>query len=111
MRSVRFIPLAIKGPIVKIVYGFLGDNRFTNTLSNLGRIDMPAEYAAYISGFDFVLGTCVVSRASCALCSYGNNTVLSISKNTRDPSFEERLRALSEELGLEVQTKESPLYG
>lgn len=111
VRSVRFIPLAIKGPIVKIVYGFLGDNRFTNTLSNLGRIEMPAGYAEHISGFDFVLGTCVVSRASCALCSYGNNTVLSISKNTRDPSFEERLRALSEELGLEVQTKESPLYG
>jgi len=111
VRSVRFIPLVVKRPITKIIYGFLGDNRFTNTLSNLGRIEMPKQYKPYISGFDFVLGTCVVSRASCSMCSYGGNTVLSVSKNTKDPSFEERLRALSAELGLSVTTKETSLYG
>ena len=102
VRSLRFIPLAIKSPVAKLIYGFLGDSRFSNTLSNLGRIELPAEIAPYVEGFDFVLGTCVVSRASCSMCSFGNSTVLSISKNTRDPSFEERLGALSRELGLEV---------
>lgn len=110
VRSLRFIPLAIKSPVAKMVYGFLGDSRFSNTLSNLGRIEMPAELAPYVEGFDFVLGTCVVSRASCSMCSFGNSTVLSISKNTRDPSFEERFRDLSRQLGLEVSFVETQLY-
>ena len=111
VRSLRFIPLAIKSPVAKIVYGFLGDSRFSNTLSNLGRIEVPDEIAPYIRGFDFVLGTCVVSRASCSMCSFGDKTVISVSKNTRDPSFEESLRALSEQLGLRPSVTETPLYG
>ena len=110
VRSLRFIPLAVKSPVAKMIYGFLGDSRFSNTLSNLGRIELPAEISPYVEGFDFVLGTCVVSRASCSMCSFGNSTVLSISKNTRDPSFEERLSALSKELGLEVSYVETQLY-
>ena len=110
VRSLRFIPLAIKSPVAKMIYGFLGDSRFSNTLSNLGRIEMPTELAPYVEGFDFVLGTCVVSRASCSMCSFGNSTVLSISKNTRDPSFEERFRELSRKMGLEVSLMETQLY-
>jgi NRPS condensation-like uncharacterized protein len=109
--SVKLVPLIIKAPIARIIYGFLGDSRFSNTLSNLGKIEMPAELSDYIQGFDFILGTCVVSRASCSMCSFGNNTVLSVSKNTKDPSFEERLAAISEELGIRPQIVETPLYG
>lgn len=109
--SVKLVPLLIKAPIARIIYGFLGDSRFSNTLSNLGKVEMPSELCDYIQGFDFILGTCVVSRASCALCSFGNNTVLSVSKNTKDPSFEERLAAISEELGIRPQIVETPLYG
>ena len=103
--------ILIKAPIAKLVYGFMGDSRFSNTLSNLGKIEMPPEIADSIQGFDFILGTCVVGRASCSMCSYGNNTVFSVSKNTKDPSFEERLAALSEELGLKPSISETPLYG
>ena len=94
-----------------MVYGFLGDSRFSNTLSNLGRVELPAELTPYVEGFDFVLGTCVVSRASCSICSFGNSTVLSVSKNTKDPSFEESLRMISEQIGLHTTVTETPLYG
>ena len=110
VRSLRFVPLAVKAPLARTVYGFLGDNRFSNTLSNLGTIEMPRCLAEHIQGFDFILGTCVVSRASCSMCSFGGNTVLSVSKNTRDPSFEEALRRLSDRLGLEPDVVESPFY-
>lgn len=110
VKGLRAVPLAVKSPFAKIIYGFLGDSRFSNTLSNLGTVKMPEGLEPYIQGFDFVLGTCVVSRASCSMVSYNGNTVLSISKNTRDPSFEERLCALSKELGLEPAIMETPLY-
>ena len=110
VRSLRFVPLVVKAPLARTVYGFIGDNRFSNTLSNLGNIEMPDCLADHILGFDFILGTCVVSRASCSLCSFGGNTVLSVSKNTKDPSFEEALRRLSDQLGLEPDVMESPFY-
>jgi hypothetical protein len=111
VKSLRFIPLMIKAPIAKLVYGFLGDSRFSNTLSNLGKVEMPPEIADQIQGFDFILGTCVVSRASCSMCSYGNNTVFSVSKNTKDPSFEERVAQLSRELGLNPRIMETSQNG
>lgn len=110
VQSLKFIPLTVKTPVAKVIYGFLGDSRFSNTLSNIGSIRMPQEYARHILGFDFVLGTCVVSRASCSMCSFNGNTVFSISKNTKDPSFEERLVELSRNMGLDPSIWESPAY-
>lgn len=110
VRSLRFIPLAIKSPVAKVIYGFLGDSRFSNTLSNIGNVRMPEELKPYIKGFDFVLGTCVVSRASCSMCSFENTSVFSISKNTKDPSFEERIVELSKQMGLEPSVSETQLY-
>lgn len=110
VRALRLVPMAIKSPVAKIVYGFLGDSRFSNTLSNLGVVKVPEELKPYIQGFDFVLGTCVVSRASCSMVSYGENTTLSISKITKDPSFEERIIALSRQLGLDPQVTETSIY-
>ncbi len=110
VRALGFVPLAIKSPVAKIVYGFLGDSRFSNTLSNIGVVRMPEELMAHIQGFDFVLGTCVVSRASCSMVSFGNNTTLSISKITKDPCFEERVGAISRQLGLDPMVVETSIY-
>lgn len=110
VRSLAYIPLVIKAPVAKLVHGFVGDRRYTNTLSNIGNVKMPSEYEQHILGFDFVLGTCVLNRASCSMCSFGGNTVFSISKNTSDPSFEERVFELSRQLGLEPKLWESPDY-
>ena len=110
VKSLRLIPLAIKIPVAKVIYGFLGDGRFSNTLSNIGNITVPEALSPYIQGFDFVLGTCVVSRASCAMITYNGTTVLSVSKNTKDPSFEEHLRTLFEGLGINSQVSETPYY-
>ncbi len=110
VRALRFIPIRIKAPVAKFVYGFLGDSRFSNTLSNLGVVTMPKEIEQYIQGFDFVLGTCVVSRASCSMVSFNGKTTLSVSKITKDPSFEDRIKALSMELGLEPEITETSIY-
>lgn len=90
----RYIPLFIKAPAAKVIYGFLGDKIFSNTLSNLGVVKMPGQMAAHIDCMDFVLGTSITNRAGCALVTFGNTAMLSISKMTADPSFEEKLYSL-----------------
>ncbi|MDR2930506.1 MAG: hypothetical protein LBV06_06355 [Propionibacteriaceae bacterium] len=94
VRTVRYVPLFIKSPVARIVYGFLGDKVFSNTLSNLGVVQMPPELADHIRSFGFVLGGAQTNRASCAMVTFNGRTVLSITKMTADPSFEEELLAL-----------------
>ncbi|MDL2217344.1 hypothetical protein LJC27_01630 [Christensenellaceae bacterium OttesenSCG-928-M15] len=87
----RYVPLSIKAPVARAVYGFLGDLTFSNTLSNLGVVKLPPQMARQIDSMDFVLGTSTTSRANCGLVTLGDTSILSITKMTADPTFEETL--------------------
>ena len=110
VRTLRYVPLFIKRPVAGLVYGFLGDKIFSNTLSNLGVVTVPAEMATFIEKFDFVLGTAVTNRASCSMITFENAAVLSIAKYTADPSFEEKLYSLLKADGLEPNVEGSEIY-
>ncbi len=107
---IRYLPLLVKTPVARIVYGFLGDNLFTSTLSNLGVVNLPAEMSECIDGMDFVLGTFSINRAGCGLITVNGTTNLSITKMTSDPSFEEALYKVFTEDGIDVSVEGSPLY-
>ena len=99
VRLLRFVPLIIKRPIAYLIYGSLGDPLFTTTLSNLGTVSLPAEMAPFVEKFDFVLGPPISNRAVCALCSYEDHAVFTVTKNTQLPTFENALYRLLTEDG------------
>jgi len=100
VRLLRFVPLIIKRPIAYLVYGSLADPLFTTTLSNLGTITLPAEMASLVEKFDFVLGPPITNRVACALCSYEDHAVFTVTKNTQTPTFENALYHLLAKDGL-----------
>lgn len=108
---IRYIPLRVKAPVTKRIYGFLGDGIFSNTLSNLGVVRLPPEMEAQIDCMDFILGPSAVNRASCGLITFGNTAMLSITKTTMDPSFEEKLCSLLRRDGLTPEVEGSEQYG
>lgn len=110
VNSIKLIPLFIKLPIAKKLYGFLGDQAFTSTLSNIGVVNMPDGYKDYILSMDFILGTAPNNRAICGLVTYNNVTTLSVSKMTKDPAFEEKLYELFINEGLAVEVEGSAIY-
>jgi len=110
VRSLRFIPLFVKRPVARAIYGFLGDSVFSNTLSNLGVVTFPEELAERVEKLDFVLGTAETNRASCAMVSFGDTAVFTVTKLTRDPTFEERLLFLMKAEGLDPAVKGSEPY-
>ncbi len=111
VRSVRLVPLFIKCPVARIVYGFLGDRAFTTTLSNLGVVEVPGGMGEHVKKMDFVLGTVALSRAAVSMVTVNGTATLSIAKLTVDPSFEERLYKLLTGVGLEINVSGSELYG
>ena len=108
--SIRLIPLVIKQPIAKIIYGFLSEKTYTTTFSNLGVIEMPDELLKHIESMDFCLGAQVLNRLACAAATINNVTTLSISKMTVDPTFEEQMYKLLSEDGIEVTVEGSDYY-
>lgn len=110
VRSLRLVPLFVKRPAARIVYGFLGDKIFSNTLSNLGVVTMPPGMAERIDHLDFVLGTVKTNRAACTLLTFQNTATFTIAKLTADPSFEEALYRLLLRDGLEPRVEGSELY-
>ena len=107
----KYIPLAVKQPVAKLVYGFLGDKIFTNTLSNLGVVKMPPELEQHIESMDFVLGTAKTNRAGCSLVTFGNTATFTIAKMTADPTFEETMYELLRQDGIALRAEGSGLYG
>ena len=110
VNSIRFIPLIIKSPVAKLMYGVLGDKAFSNTLSNLGVVEMPKPYLNEIESMDFVLGTSVTNRVSTAMITINNVTTLSITKRTIDPSYEEKLYELLSADGVIIEVEGSDVY-
>ena len=108
--ALRFIPLAIKQPVAKLVYGFLGDKTCTTTFSNLGVVDMPRSLSPYIESMDFCLGAPENNRLAAAGISFGGVTTFSITKNTADPTFEEKMLRYLTDDGIEVTVEGSAFY-
>ena len=109
--AVRYVPLFIKTPAARIIYGYLSDRIFSTTLSNVGIINMPPGLEEHIDSIDCVLGSAQTNRASCAMATYGNTASLSITKNTADPTFEEELFRLLKSDGVTLVVEGSVLYG
>jgi len=109
--AVRYVPLFIKTPAARLIYGYLSDRIFSNTLSNVGVVKMPPGLEEHIDSMDFVLGSARTNRASCAMVTFGNTATLSITKNTADPTFEEELFELLKSDGVAPVVEGSVLYG
>jgi hypothetical protein len=109
--SIRLIPLIIKQPIAKMVYGILGEKIYTTTLSNLGVVKMPKAFEEHIESMDFCLGAQMTNRLACSVVTFGNVSTFSISKMTSDPTFEEKIYQFLKDDGLCVTAEGSEFYG
>ena len=109
-RSLKFVPLAVKEPVARLVYGFLGDSIFSNTLSNLGVVTLPPGMEKWVEKLDFVLGTVRTNRAACSMVTCNGRAVFTVAKLTEDPSFEEKLYELLTGLGLTPRVSGSQCY-
>ena len=61
---------------------------------------------AHVTCMDFVLGTALTNRASCAMVTCNNTAMLTVTKLTADPSFEEALYQMLVQDGVCPQEEE-----
>lgn len=110
VKALSWVPLFIKNPVARLIYGFLGEKTISNTLSNIGVVTLPSEMASHVERFDFVLGTGATNRAYCSVVTFHNVATFSVSKLTNDPTFEEMMYRLFVEEGFTPEVLGSELY-
>ncbi len=110
VNGIKLIPMVIKSPVAKIVYGSIGEKVFTTTLSNMGIVTMPKGFAEHIKDVEFTLGPSKTNKALCGTITYNGTTVFTITKNTVSPAFEEKMCSLLSRENLDPIVEGSPNY-
>lgn len=98
----RLTPLDIKQVVLKMAHRIMGDDFFSCSLSNLGMIRIPASMDPYIQRFDFILSVSDRVCINCAICSYDNNLVVSISSGIHERDLEREFFRILTEHGIPV---------
>ncbi len=110
IRSLSYVPLFLKVPVMQSVYGYLGNSIIGLTLSNLGRVKLPEGMDDEITKLYFVMPPGKPNRATSTLATVNDVCIFSFIRNSNDPSMENILLELLKEDGLEVFTEGSIEY-
>lgn len=98
---IRFIPVWIKDLVMRMIFS-KAENKYTLTMSNLGRLKLPDEICDKVERMEMLLGGSRTHPKKVSLCSYGSTLALSFSSTIDDNSFERFVTKYLSEQGVEV---------
>ncbi|MDD4780404.1 MAG: hypothetical protein PHT02_07350 [Tissierellia bacterium] len=94
----RIIPLKIKDIVLRIANNIV-DKSNTSTLSNVGKIDMPAEIKPFISSFDIFVST---NKLQACICSYDDKLRVSFTSAFISTDIQRRFFRTLTSLGIPI---------
>ena len=109
MLLVRLLPLKIKHPIIDIINLLHGDRFVSQTLSNMGNLNVPAEMRPYITDADFILGRQRGNSGAFSCVSYNGKMYLHMTRKISSDRYETAFLQQLSALGLSVSTQVSNL--
>lgn len=96
---IKIIPLPLKNFILRLVHR-IKDREISATISGIGRIEMPAEFAPYIRQFSFCTSA---RRPQIIMCSYGDRLVISFTSPFRDTEIQTSFFQFLAKKGIEIE--------
>ena len=103
--AIARIPLFIKKPVINYIKTHKGDLYCSQTMSNIGAIELPETMRRYVKDIDFVLGRPVIRPGAVGCVSYGGMLNLNFSRRYVESDFEEHFVAIARELGLDTEVR------
>ena len=101
--AIAMIPLFIKKYAIDIICRLKGDKLISQTLSNLGNVNLPESMRPYVCEMDFILGRQRGTPGACACVSYGGNLYLNMSRNIAEADFESYFVDQMRQLGINAR--------
>jgi NRPS condensation-like uncharacterized protein len=103
--AVKLMPLFVKNIVMKAVFNAVGERKSCLSLSNLGKVTLPAEMMPYVERMDFILGVQATAPHNCGVLSFGDTLYINFIRNVRESELEARFCQVLRDLGLPVQAE------
>lgn len=101
---VKIVPLFIKKILMKQSFNNLSERKKTMTLSNLGKIDVPADMAKHIERTEVILYPTVKGPINCGVCTINNQLTITFTRRIGEVDIIRTFfRYLVDEAGLDVK--------
>ena len=104
MLLVRMLPLFIKHPIIDIINLLHGDRFCSQTLSNMGNVQVPSEMVPYITDLDFMLGRQRGNSGACSCVGYNGRLFFHMTRKIARNGFECAFIKQLSALGIHAET-------
>ena len=101
--AIRSIPLFIKKLAINFINSHKGENYCSQTLSNLGNINLPEEMRRHVRDIDFILGRPQKKSGASACVSYGNRLNLNFSRKIVEHGFEDIFIRNLKNMGIDAE--------
>jgi NRPS condensation-like uncharacterized protein len=101
---VRGIPLFLKSLILRLKYYSLGTNQYSGVITNLGKIELPAETGKFVDHFIMTPPPPnKMLKISCGVIGFGDKLVLSFANITSSRKFEEKFLQFMNDQNIAVE--------
>jgi hypothetical protein len=85
---IRIIPLFIKRLFTPLLYRRLGENLFSGTISNLGKVVVPEEMMKYVDRIDFTPGPGPINKTGCSVTGFGDKLYITFGRLIHEAELE-----------------------
>jgi len=101
--AIRFVPLFLKNPILRLIHQFSGDRKSCTTLSNVGSFSLPPVMTPYVPRIDIALGPLSENPVAFAAMSYEGTLYINATRTITDPKIEREFFTNLVKLGIPVK--------
>lgn len=102
---VRFMPIALKTQILKFAFKYVGQAKFTSSMTNLGIAKMPREMKEHVDRVEALLGGTPSKRISCAMISDGDTLTISFTGDNKNVNVQRDFFRFIAEQGARVRVE------
>jgi NRPS condensation-like uncharacterized protein len=106
---IRITPLFIKIPIAKLVHNSMANKTSTMSFSNLGMVQIPADFKKYIDRFEFVSPATLASPITGNCITFDKRVVFSLTNKVIDRKFQREVVSVLQKEGLDFVVETNDL--
>ncbi|MBQ6293818.1 MAG: hypothetical protein IJK77_08125 [Lachnospiraceae bacterium] len=100
--GIRIAPLFIKNIVMRLIYRDIGERKGCINISNMGRVDLPAEMERFVRRMDFMIGVQHTYPNNCSVVSCGGVTCINMVRNIQETELERRFFGRLVRMGIPV---------
>jgi NRPS condensation-like uncharacterized protein len=103
----RMVPLVFKNIALRLIYKQSGEETYTCTLSNLGKINVLPCMKNHVKRFDILVGASRKNTLNCGVCTFDDTMVISFTKSIMETDIERYFFRFLSNKGLKITVEQS----